>query len=215
MSTTHLTISPMRRNEIDECAELSVQAFADYEYFTNFFADREERLAFMRAMIRSEYRTTRHRAHFLVGRNDGVPVAVADLFPPDWRKPSDQQYLLHGWGRVLRLPKQDIVKEWLAMDTLAGHYCHTLLGGTTWYLSSLTVSPEYQGCGYGREMLMDCVVPYIRQRGGTRLCFFTNSESNLAFYRHLGFEVSDFQELNCRGTKMGSWSIVYDIPQQQ
>ena len=76
MSTTHLTILPMRRNEIDECAELSVQAFADYEYFTN-------------------------------------------------------------------------------------------------------------------------------------------SESNLAFYRHLGFVVSDFQELNCRGTKMGSWSIVYDIPQQQ
>lgn len=201
----------MRRNEIDECAELSVQAFADYEYFTNFFADREERLAFMRAMIRSEYRTTRHRAHFLVGRNDGVPVAVADLFPPDWRKPSDLQYLLHGWGRVLRLPKQNIVKEWLAMDALAGHYCHTLLGGTTWYLSSLTVSPEYQGRGYGREMLMDCVVPYIRQRSGTRLCFFTNSESNLTFYRHLGFEVTDYQELDCHGQKMGSWSFVKEL----
>ena len=44
----------MRREEIGQCAELSVQAFADYEYFTNFFADRTERLAFMRAMIRSE-----------------------------------------------------------------------------------------------------------------------------------------------------------------
>lgn len=106
MTTTHLTISPMRHNEIGLCAELSVQAFADYEYFTNFFTDRDERLTFMRAMIHSEYRAT-------------------------------------------------------------------------------------------------------------RLCFFTNSESNLAFYRHLGFEVSDFQELDCRGTKMGSWSIVYEIPQQQ
>lgn len=201
----------MRRNETDTCTELSVQAFADYEYFTNFFTDREERLAFMRAMIRSEYRTTRSRAHFLVGHNDGVPVAVADLFPPDWRKPSDLQYLLHGWGRVLRLPKQDIVNEWLAMDTRAGHYCHTLLGCTTWYLSSLTVSPDYQGRGFGREMLMDCVVPYIRQHSGSHLCFFTNSNGNLAFYRHLGFEVADYQELDCRGTKMGSWSIVKEL----
>ena len=84
-----------------------------------------------------------------------------------------------------------------------------------WLSFSLYRYSTHQGRGYGREMLMECVVPYIRQHGATRLCFFTNSESNLAFYRHLGFEVSDFQELDCRGTKMGSWSIVYEIPQQQ
>lgn len=198
----------MRRSDIGECAELSVQAFADYEYFTNFYADREARLAFMRAMIRSEYRTTRRRAHFLVGRSEGKAVAVADLFAPDWKKPSDLQYLLHGWGRVLRLPQQDVVKEWLAMDERAGRYCHSLLGGTTWYLSSLTVSPDQQGKGFGREMLMGCVVPYVKTHGGTRLCFFTNSESNLHFYQHLGFEVADYQELDCRGHRMGSWSFV-------
>ena len=208
MKTEHLTITPMRRSDIGECAELSVQAFADYEYFTHFYADREARLAFMRAMIRSEYRTTRRRAHFLVGRSEGKAVAVADLFAPDWKKPSDLQYLLHGWGRVLRLPQQNVVKEWLAMDERAGRYCHSLLGGTTWYLSSLTVSPDQQGKGFGREMLMDCVVPYVKFHGGTRLCFFTNSESNLHFYQHLGFEVADYQELDCRGHRMGSWSFV-------
>lgn len=203
-----LSVTTMKGSDIKACAELSVQAFADYEYFTHFYPDREERLAFMRAMIRSEYRTTRRRAHFLIGQSEGNPVAVADLFPPEWKKPSDMQYLLHGWGRVLRLPKQDVVKEWLAMDERAGSYCHSLLGDTTWYLSSLTVSPDQQGKGYGREMLMDCVIPYVRQRGGTRLCFFTNSESNVQFYRHLGFEVADYQELDCRGHKMGSWSFV-------
>ena len=198
----------MKGSDIEACAELSVQAFVDYEYFTHFYPNREERLAFMRAMIRSEYRTTRRMAHFLVGQSEGKPVAVADLFPPEWKKPSDLQYLLHGWGRVLRLPQQDVIKEWLAMDECAGRYCHSLLGGTTWYLSSLTVSPDQHGKGYGREMLMDCVIPYVRQHGGTRLCFFTNSESNLQFYRHLGFEVADYQELDCRGHKMGSWSFV-------
>lgn len=201
----------MKVKDIGQCAELSVQAFADYEYFTHFYPDREERLAFMRAMIRSEYRTTRRRAHFLIGQNDNRPVAVADLFPPEWKKPSDLQYLLHGWGRVLRLPRQDVVKEWLSMDERAGRYCHSLLGGTTWYLSSLTVSPDQQGKGYGREMLMDVVIPYIRRHDGSRLCFFTNSESNLAFYQHLGFEVADYQELDCRGHKMGSWSFVRDL----
>lgn len=198
----------MKGSDIEACAELSVQAFADYEYFTHFYPDREERLAFMRAMIRSEYRTTRHRAHFLIGQSEGKPVAVADLFPPKWKKPSDLQYLLHGWGRVLRLPQQDVVKEWLAMDERAGRYCHSLLDGTTWYLSSLTVSPDQQGKGYGREMLMDCVIPHVRQNGGTRLCFFTNSESNLQFYQHLGFVVADYQELDCREHMMGSWSFV-------
>lgn len=211
MNTEHLTIAPMQRGEIGECAELSVQAFFDYEYFTNFFPDKKERLEFMRAMIRSEYRTTRRHARFLIGRDNGMLAAVVDLFPPEWKKPGDLQYLLHGWGRVMRLPKQDIVKEWLAMDARAGHFCHTLLGGSTWYLSSLTVSPKCQGKGYGREMLMDCVVPYARAKGGTRLCFFTNSESNLGFYCHLGFEVTDYQELECRGHKMGSWSFVKEL----
>lgn len=210
MHTEHLTINHMRRSEVAECAELSVQAFADYEYFTHFFPDEQERLAFMRAMILSEYRTTRRRARFLVARYRGTPVAVADLFPPDWKKPDDLQYMLHGWGKVLRLPKQDVIKEWLAMDAAAGHYCHTLLGGSTWYLSSLTVSPRYQGKGFGREILMDCILPYVFLNCGTRLCFFTNSESNLAFYQHLGFEVADYQELDCRGHKMGSWSFVKD-----
>jgi len=207
MTTPSLTISPMAAAETAECAELSVQAFADYEYFTNLFPDEEERLRFMRAMIHSEYRTTRRRAHFLVARHEGTLVAVADLFPPDWKKPSDLQYLLHGWGKVMRLPNQKTIKEWLAMDTMAGHYCHTLLGGTTWYLSSLTVSPKHQGKGFGREMLMDAVVLYVREHGGTRICFFTNSESNLAFYRHLGFEVADYRELDCHGKKMGNWSF--------
>ena len=62
MNTRHLIVSHMRRRDFDECAELSVQAFADYEYFTHFYPDRDERLQFMRAMIRSEYRTTRRLA---------------------------------------------------------------------------------------------------------------------------------------------------------
>lgn len=211
MTTQRLTISPMNRKETAECAELSVRAFAGYEYFTNLFPGEDDRLRFMRAMIRSEYRTTRRRARFLSARHNGILVAVADLFPPDWRKPSDLQYLLHGWVKVMMLPDQRTIKEWLEMDTTAGHFCHTLLGGTTWYLSSLTVCPEQQGKGFGREMLMEGVIPFVKEYGGTRLCFFTNSESNLAFYKHLGFEVADYMELDCRGNKMGSWSFVKQI----
>ena len=211
MSAKKLDIAAMGRKDVVACAELSVRAFAEYEYFTNFFPLREERLSFMRALIASEYRTTRRRAHFLMGRLDNSPAAVADLFPPHWRKPSDLQYLTHGWLKVLRLPNQDVVKEWLAMDTKAGLFCHNMLGGSTWYLSSLTVDPSCQGLGLGKEMLLDVVVPYVGSHGGTRLCFFTNSESNVAFYQHLGFEVANYQELMCRGKRMGSWDFVLDI----
>jgi hypothetical protein len=41
--------------------------------------------------------------------------------------------------------------------------------------------------------------------------FFTNSESNRAFYEHLGFEVADYRELDCHGKKMGNWSFARRI----
>lgn len=75
-----------------------------------------------------------------MARQEGIIVAVTQFFPPDYRKPSTLRYLTHGWLRVLTLPDQKSINAWSRMDTEAAVYCHAMMGGGTWYLSSLTVS---------------------------------------------------------------------------
>ena len=78
---SELIYCPMLRYDIEECAMLAAQSYADYEYFTAHFPDRERRVAFLNRAILSEYRTTFGRAHFLVARQDGLLVAEE----PSWR----------------------------------------------------------------------------------------------------------------------------------
>ena len=94
-----LEFGRMIRSEIREAAELATRAFDDYEYFTNWFPAKLERNAVQFAIIWREYRTNFGKADYLVARQDGKLVAVAQLNPPSYRKPSDLSYLLHGWLR--------------------------------------------------------------------------------------------------------------------
>ena len=203
--------SPMLRCDIEECARLAAQSFANYEYFTIYFPDGGQRLDFLRRAILSEYRTTFGLAHFLVARHEGKIVAVAQLFPPDYKKPSDWRYLTHGWWRVLALPFQPEVKAWSKMDAEAASHCHAMMGGGTWYLSSLTVADQQRGTGIGTRMMKECIMPHVKREGGTQLCLFTNSERNLRFYRQQGFLMVDERQFHHHGQTMGSWSLAKEI----
>lgn len=208
---SELIYCPMLRYDIEECAMLAAQSYADYEYFTAHFPDRERRVAFLNRAILSEYRTTFGRAHFLVARQEGLLVAVAQIFPPDYRKPSTLRYLTHGWCRVLALPDQKAVNAWSKMDESAAAYCHAMMGGGTWYLSSLTVSATRRGQGIGAAMLKDCVVQHVCRNGGTRLCLFTNSERNLRFYQRSGFRIVDEKTFAYGSQEIGSWSLARKV----
>lgn len=211
MKTPEITYRPMRRSEIRECAELAARAFHPYEYFTNYFPESETRMDFMKKLITTEFATNFGRADYLVGTADGKIVAVADLRNPQYKDPSVMSYLLHGFWRILMVKPFKTVSAWLKMDEQAGEYCHRLIGGNTWYVSLLTISPEYQGQGIGSNMLMNGIIPYIREHNGKRMCFFTNSTQNLHFYQKLGFEVTDEREFVYDGHTMGSWSFVRSI----
>lgn len=201
----------MLRCDIEECAQLAAQSFMDYAYFTTYFPDPAQREEFLRRAILSEYRTTFGRAQFLVACQEGIIVAVAQVFPPDYRKPSTLRYLTHGWWRVLALPGQHMVSAWSKMDAEAAAYCHAMMGGSTWYLSSLTVSNAQRGKGIGSQMLKEAVVPHVRRGGGSRLCLFTNSESNVRFYQRCGFCVVDERQFTYNNQTIGSWSLARKV----
>ena len=194
--------------EILAAAELAARAFDDYEYFTNWFPDKEERNAIQRSIIWHEYRTNYRVATYLAARREGKILAVAQLNPPTYKKPSDLSYILHGWLNVYKAGDRKRIDDWLEMDAAAGKPCHDYqkTGQDIWYASSLTVDPSAQGTGIGTAFIAYWE-KYVSDHGGSQLVFFTNSRKNLDFYLHRGYEIFDEREFEYAGKKMGSWSL--------
>ena len=203
-----IEFGPLKRSEIRQAAELATRAFDDYEYFTNWFPEKGERSRVQLSVILHEYKTNFSQAHHLAARMDGKIVATAQLNAPDYKKPSDLSYVLHGWLNVYKAGDRKRIDDWLSMDTAAGQPCHEYqkTGPGIWYASSLTVDPAVQGIGLGTKFI-EYWENYVHERGGKQIVFFTNSQKNLDFYLKRGYEVFDEREIEYNGHKMGSWSL--------
>ena len=203
-----LHFAPLDRKELRQAAELAARAFSDYEYFTTWFPDPEERARVEMAIIWSAYKTNFSRVQQLTAKIDGKIVATAELNAPDFKEPSVLSYILHGWLNVYRAANIKRVNDWIAMDAAAGQPSHDYqkTGPGIWYLSSLSVDPCMQGKGVGAKFL-DYLDDYIRDRGGKQIVFYTNSQKNLNFYLHRGYELIEERVFDYHDRKMGSWSL--------
>ena len=186
-----LEFAPLNREELRQAAELATRAFCDYEYFTIWFPDPEERARVEMAIIWTSYKTNVGRVQQLTAKWDGKIVATADLNAPDYKDPSVLSYILHGWLQVYRAANIQRVNDWIAMDEAAGQPSHDYqkTGPGIWYLSSLSVEPCMQGKGLGTKFL-DYLEDYVRERGGKQIVFYTNSQKNLNFYLHRGYALA-------------------------
>ena len=203
-----LEFGRVNRKELRQAAELAARAFGDYEYFTNWFPEKEERDRMEIAIIWCSYKTNFSRVHLLSAKLDGKIVGTAELNAPDYKDPSVLSYILHGWLNVYKAAGIKRVNDWITMDAAASKPCHDYqkTGPDIWYVSSLTVDPSMQGIGLGAK-LMDYYENYIRERGGKQVVLVTNSQKNLNFYLKRGYELFDEREFEYDGNKMGSWSL--------
>ncbi|MBQ7371000.1 MAG: GNAT family N-acetyltransferase [Blautia sp.] len=195
----------MKAEERSICSEVAVQAFADYEYFSIYVPDNEKRLRFLRSMLKSEIILNDGPAEFYTAKEEGKIVAVAMLCRPDYRKPSDMAYMKAGFWKCFLQGGIRNVAAWNKMEAGAIAPCHSL-AGITWYLNLLTVTPEKAGGGIGSQMLHQCILPVVKNRGGETLCLFTNSQINRKFYLKNGFEEFDAQTFRYKSKTIGSWS---------
>ena len=175
-----LEFGSINRKELRQAAELASRAFSDYEYFTNWFPDDEERARVEIAIIWHSYKTNFKRVHPLSAKLNGKIVATAELNDPDYKDPSVLSYVLHGWLNVYKAADKKSIDDWIAMDAAAGEPCHDYqkTGPGIWYVSSLSVDPAMQGIGLGTQLLEYCE-NYIRERDGKQVVLVTNSQKNL------------------------------------
>ena len=73
-----------------------------------------------------------------------------------------------------------------------------------WYLSAIGVDPTKQGVGLGSRLVRSGMER--ADRGNVAIYLETETESNLAFYHHLGFEVVD--EVTASGLDLPIWLMV-------
>lgn len=78
---------------------LAAQAFGDYEYFTDYIPNEQQRTRFLRTMLEIEIRINDGPADFFTAKEEGKIVAVTMLCPPEYQKPSDMAYMRAGFGR--------------------------------------------------------------------------------------------------------------------
>ena len=199
----------MKPEERFPCADLAARAFFHYPYFTNYFPDDKKRDRFLHALLEVELKIHADIAEIWVAKEAGTIVAVAILCDPAYHQPSDPHYILNGFLRVFLAGGLTDVNRWLAVERQAGIPCHRQKN--TWYLSLLTVDPNYQGMRVGSRMLQDCLIPRIQEEQGTHFNLFTNSEENRLFYQNNGFTEFDEMHFEYAGKHLGSWSYAIDF----
>ncbi len=131
-------------------------------------------------------------------------AGVACWLPPGKTSPSLLRLIRTG---MLKLPW---LFGWTAFAGLKayGDLAHTLqnehAGENHWYLSAIGVRPQDQGKGIARQL----VAPILARADQESLpCYLdTHSETNVAIYRRLGFEVACESKL--QGHPLPVWGMV-------
>ena len=204
-----MTYQLMDKSEMKKCVSLAAAAFADYEYFATYVKGLHRRQWFLKSMLTTEFRLNADKEIFLTAKEGDRIVAVAILCPPGFEKPTDEEYLKNGFWKTVIYGGLKNVAAWNDMENAAIIPCRDL--SDAWYLHMLVVEPKMKGKGIGSRMLQECIYPYVREHGGTKLCLYTNSESNRAFYTKNGLIEFDEKQFEYKGKTIGSWSYRIDL----
>ena len=200
----------MRNSESEECVKLATDAYFDYRYLTMYFPDDRKRWKFLESIMRLEIKLNKDSSYVITAKKDGKLAALALLSQPGHLRPSNIVYFMNGFLKIFfQCGIKDVI-NWINMDSTAGIPCHTLQKGA-WYLSSYLVNTSMQGEGIGSRFLQECIIPFVKKKGGKKLCLFTNSEINRKFYRKNGFKEFHKQVFRYRGKSLGSWSYVMEL----
>lgn len=210
-----ITIRRLAPAEIDATSELLAEAFSDNPCYVYMHprgpTQRRDLQGFFRRYLRwhQEQDLT-----WVAAEEQGRVLATVTLVPPGgvtwtpirmlshWVLPTAFQ---HGIGMVRRISRTDA--------EFRQRYLEDTLGLPYWHLHALAVASDARKQGLGmrivREAMRELGTLVVTRPGPVVLS--TQRESNVAFYRRLGFEVTGSLEMCASSTTPGypSWFMRY------
>lgn len=200
--------------DCETIALIGAQAYQNYEYFTIFFPNPQQRLRFGTQLQRTGYKVALIRDRVLIGLLDGHIACAAELIAPTDHPQTSLDFLRAGLPKMLRAGGLRNTIEWLRMQQETSRVCHHL-PQPHWYINSLAVAPHLQGQNLGSEMLQHCIIPFVAQHGGGLLTLITNNDPNRFFYLKNGFYEFSTDMFSYRGQQLPNYAFSLQVSPQQ
>lgn len=206
-----LNFRKAEKSEIGVCTEMAKRSFWDYQYFSVFCNDEQEKERFLSALFSAWLKLSQRRGSLYLIEDEDAPLAMAVLDSPGDKRLGALDMLLSGWWRLYLSCGFSKVHKFFKMSEIGDAPCHSL-PDPKYYLALFAVDSKLQGRGIGRRALNECIFPYIAEKGGGLLTLNTNTEPNRLFYKRNGFEEFFADTLNENGKTIGCWSYKIKIP---
>lgn len=164
------------------------RAFHDDPLWTALVPDPERRRTALATMFTALTRTV-VAAGGLAETTSGFGAAA--LWQPPGRDIGSWAMVRSGLALprfVIRMSRRDRGRMMGALRQI-GDRRTQLMPGPHWYVPAIGVDPDHQGGGLGSALMGTGIER--ADRGGTPIYLETETEDNVGFYEHLGFEVLD------------------------
>lgn len=186
-------IVEVRKDEHPTVGAMLARAFADDPLWCALWPDEADREQSLTRMLGALTRTTVVAGGFARANGDGAGVAL-------WAPPGVE---LNAWAMVrarlalprfvMRLPRSQMRTLLAVLDRMEKRR-KALVPAPHWYLQCIGVDPTRQNAGLGAALVREGLALADRDRCTTYL--ETETDSNVAFYRHLGFSVLEKHRLD-------------------
>lgn len=189
-------IVPVRPSEHTSVGVMLARAFADDPLWCALWPDPTHRADALTGMLSALTRTTIAAGGYVRAVGSGAGVAL-------WTPPGVE---LNAWALIrarLALPRSMMRLPRSEMRTLLAVVDHmekrrkALIPDRHWYLQCIGVDPMRQGAGLGSALVREGLE--LASRDGVDAYLETETEFNVAFYKHLGFSVLEKHRLDKLG----------------
>jgi ribosomal protein S18 acetylase RimI-like enzyme len=194
------TIAALPRDRLGQSSDALARAFDDDPVFSYLYPTARRRRWTCRAFLRSIVRDALPFGEVWAAFDDGVVVGTAGWLPESTYPPTRwraARLLLGAWDSLLTPHTfRDGLRYLSETEKLHPKEPH-------WYLAVIGIEPARQGEGLGGELL--AAVLDRLDASGVPGYLETSTESNVAWYRHHGFELRETVHPSLTGPPM--WTM--------
>lgn len=187
LADEEISIAPLARDQITEAASVLAGSFLDDPNHRHLFPEEKTRARILPHEFSAVCRALVDSGHIYAASQNGTIGGIAIWVPPDEfpfslrRQVRTLPYIL----RILTISPRSIKRVMQLATSIEESHPEQ----PYWYLLAVGVEPSMQGQGIGTRLLK----PILERadEAGERCFLETASKQNVAWYRGLGFEISE------------------------